>query len=984
MRSASRILPTNDAAEDDGQGAGKRNRDTLEILTAEDGVQQNFHIPSTPIGRNSREFSVASPGPAVGRRASLPPSNAPRPNTPNSNHSCGPASAGRAQMSMLNIQTLNELSLEKPTTPQNGWLQQDYHQEISTRSGSLVENKYFQIIVSAAIVLSTFEIGLAMDFSSPEMRPIWKYSENVFTAIFFLELTLKLLCQRLQYFYDRWNNIDAFIVATAVLETWVLPMFYPDGAAEGLDKLIVLRSMRLVRLIRMVKFVRKFRQLVVLIEGVVDSLQAMVWITILLIFVLYIFAIFFVETVGLHTYPATNSDYETVDMDLLEDWNNEEYFGTVSRAMTTLLNMCLLTEWAEILRPVRAKQPYIFPFFILFVVFTTLGILNVIIGVIVENTTAATNAMNKHKTSIEMKEQRKKIEHLREIIFNIDVDGNNLLDVKEMEDGMSKDEGLRSVLGAIDLPDGFKPADVVTMLDDDGDGCLGNEEFVESLFRLVYCNKFQMMCLLKLSINQIKYQVKITNDNLLAEFGSLREQISEVTGAAAAQVHGPRDETLRSQSSFGSRQEAPMRQDNSDSMVREAKLTASDVMPSLYLQHPVEEKTNAQGASEKSSASSLLGSVSEMPRNDEGAQVSLGTSNRQASLDGTRTYYCGRRLRAPLLLAFPETDGRCGPNNGSQCASCQRYQACGNEASSGGLQHVAQPDCQISDASQVAQVQDIGPLPAPLVPPAQADRVDAQSAKMVELDPLKSSGRTGQASAATEEPGRKCSTVAVSTEGMQPPTHNDSCDSTRPSTVSDKHFAAIGLNVIGNANGCESKDCMANGSIAEDGSASGGTGKVAEYARTRQVSEVQYPFSRTLLPEVRCKGGHVLARMAPSEDGSWSCDGIGDPSDGSGSKCRSGIIAFNQSKGMSRFSCEACDYDLCGHCYLALTLQQRQSRDVPAGGGRPTNSGSKRFVTKTSWTAGAASSSEVKGCVLHRTLPQPAFTGWIAEGAHVT
>ena len=53
--------------------------------------------------------------------------------------------------------------------------------------------------------------------------------------------------------------------------------------------------------------------------------------------------------------------------------------------------------------------------------------------------------------------------------------------------------------------------------------------------------------------------------------------------------------------------------------------------------------------------------------NDDGAKVAPGLDANYAHL-----YYCGRFLGRD---AIPGSDGRCGKNNGPQCASCKRFQA---------------------------------------------------------------------------------------------------------------------------------------------------------------------------------------------------------------------------------------------------------------------------------------------------------------------
>ena len=52
--------------------------------------------------------------------------------------------------------------------------------------------------------------------------------------------------------------------------------------------------------------------------------------------------------------------------------------------------------------------------------------------------------------------------------------------------------------------------------------------------------------------------------------------------------------------------------------------------------------------------------------NDEGAKLARGTDE-----GWTDKFYCGRYLGVDKI---PDSDGNCGPGNGPQCESCQRYQ----------------------------------------------------------------------------------------------------------------------------------------------------------------------------------------------------------------------------------------------------------------------------------------------------------------------
>merc|ERR1719359_904067 len=99
--------------------------------------------------------------------------------------------------------------------------------------------------------------------------------------------------------------------------------------------------------------------------------------------------------------------YPGYDRYEVENWfhvmyfNNYEYFGNIPRAMYTLFNVVIMAEWTEMGRAIIEYQPEMFIFFLVFIVFTTFGIMNVIIGVIVDNTMEAAKAVEKDQETFE-------------------------------------------------------------------------------------------------------------------------------------------------------------------------------------------------------------------------------------------------------------------------------------------------------------------------------------------------------------------------------------------------------------------------------------------------------------------------------------------------------------------------------------------------------------------------------------------------------
>ena len=62
-----------------------------------------------------------------------------------------------------------------------------------------------------------------------------------------------------------------------------------------------------------------------------------------------------------------------------------------------------------------------------------------------------------------------------------------------------------------------------------------------------------------------------------------------------------------------------------------------------------------------------------------------------------------------------------------------------------------------------------------------------------------------------------------------------------------------------------------------------------------------------------CSNGHELEPLGTTMDNGWACDGRNDGG------CVSGITDFNQTKGKNRFRCAKCDFDYCDKCYSLRT-----------------------------------------------------------------
>ena len=166
----------------------------------------------------------------------------------------------------------------------------------------------------------------------------------------------------------------------------------------------------------------------------------------LLCLFLYVCAIFMTMQVG------QNTDVYEQYYHISGGWNAMEFFGTIPNSMYTLFQVMTLESWAEgVARHVISQQPEMVVFFIVFLMFTTFGLLNLVIGVIVENTLAAARNNEEKIRKQQERERSRVLNHLRDIFEMADEDGSGTLTIEEFHEALRNPDVVNK-LKLIDLP----------------------------------------------------------------------------------------------------------------------------------------------------------------------------------------------------------------------------------------------------------------------------------------------------------------------------------------------------------------------------------------------------------------------------------------------------------------------------------------------------------------------------------------------------
>ena len=216
------------------------------------------------------------------------------------------------------------------------------------RLNTWLERPVVQWTITFLIVVNGVILGLQASGSRAEyFGESLNVLDQLILAVFVLEILLKLIAQGRDFFRNRWNLFDFFVVAIALVP------------ASG--PFAVLRVLRVLRILRIISVVPRLRFIV---EALLHAIPGIASIGILILIIFYVFAVVATGLYG-ESFP---------------DW-----FGSLGRSMFTLFQIMTLESWSMgIVRPVMQVFPFAWIFFVLFILVATFTMLNLFIGVIVE------------------------------------------------------------------------------------------------------------------------------------------------------------------------------------------------------------------------------------------------------------------------------------------------------------------------------------------------------------------------------------------------------------------------------------------------------------------------------------------------------------------------------------------------------------------------------------------------------------------------
>ena len=212
------------------------------------------------------------------------------------------------------------------------------------------ESKVFQIIVVALIIASALLIGIdTFELERRYKLTIAALNQSV-TFFFLIEIIIRFIGEprKKAFFRDGWNVFDTLVVGISLI---------PIGPGSSI---LVARLLRIFRVLRIISVMPELK---VLIECLLKSMPRILYTSLLLFIIMYIYA-------------AAGS--------LLFEFTDAERWADIATALFTLTQVLTLSSWEQVFLPLQAVHWWAWIYLYSFIAIGSITILNLIIAVLVD------------------------------------------------------------------------------------------------------------------------------------------------------------------------------------------------------------------------------------------------------------------------------------------------------------------------------------------------------------------------------------------------------------------------------------------------------------------------------------------------------------------------------------------------------------------------------------------------------------------------
>jgi len=380
---------------------------------------------------------------------------------------------------------------------------------IRRRFWTVLHNPWFEAAISTIVFINIILIIIEADyeaqcfpnyFANLDACPfksksiMWiKVMNQILLTVYTCEAMMRIFVFRTKFPFSMWNQLDVVVIITG----WLCEII--DGGIN----IAFFRIVRVARLARAIRVLVHIRELYLLLNGVVSSLKAIFFGTVLLMIMLVTYAIILLEWVHPQNSQITYSTCSECTT----------AFRSVWWATITLFKEVIAGDAWIISFPLIDKQPISAFIMIIIVVTVVLGMVNLILTVIVQRATEARDKDLADNVKQKQMAQQELKHDLLKICQEMDDDEDGQLSSEELRWAYEDSEAFRNIMMALDIRESDLES-VFKILDTDGTGHLEYQEFCEELVQLQGQDLRVMIALTRFNVHEVRSQVERLNRRL--------------------------------------------------------------------------------------------------------------------------------------------------------------------------------------------------------------------------------------------------------------------------------------------------------------------------------------------------------------------------------------------------------------------------------------------------------------------------------------
>lgn len=219
--------------------------------------------------------------------------------------------------------------------------------KFSAHLRNIISGRVWSNCIAALIIINTIVISMETYPSvMNDYGDLLTSIDQIILYVFILELVLRFVAYRLDFFKDPWSIFDLCVIGIALV--------------PAQDAFSALRAARALRALRLISVFPKLRKV---IEGLVMAIPGICAIAGVMAIIICVFGLIASKLYG-PSFP--------------------EWFGNLHLSVFSLFQIMTLEGWPDIVRTVMQEKPFAWIFFVIYILIATFSVLNLFIAVVVD------------------------------------------------------------------------------------------------------------------------------------------------------------------------------------------------------------------------------------------------------------------------------------------------------------------------------------------------------------------------------------------------------------------------------------------------------------------------------------------------------------------------------------------------------------------------------------------------------------------------